>query len=251
MRTRPLHFLVNKSSNKYKWHKTNTAWTSHYASGQEDCVSVLSRGQNDLPLNELLQLCLQSRQDTTWGEFVRCSHPVIAGVVIKTMRRWIRPTPNLVDDLVQETYLKLCRNDFRALREFVLHHENALFGFLKVVASNVVQDHFRGIYSRKRGSGLVEAELGCAYTSPVHTNPSATMEHEILLQNIDWYLKSYAGPNSSRDRMIFWLHYRNGLTAKAISGLPSIKLSVKGVESIILRLVRLVRLKVNTPPENR
>jgi hypothetical protein len=51
---------------------------------------------------------------------------------------------------------------------------------------------------------------------------------------------------STRDATIFCLYYRHGLTAKAISRLPTIGLSVKGVESTLLRLTRMVRRKLNT-----
>jgi len=44
-----------------------------------------------------------------------------------------------------------------------------------------------------------------------------------------------------RDRTIFWLYYRQGLTAKEIGALPSIGLSLKGVESTLHRLTQLVR----------
>jgi hypothetical protein len=42
-------------------------------------------------------------------------------------------------------------------------------------------------------------------------------------------------------RQIFWLHYRQGMTAKEIAGLAYLGLSEKGVESVLFRLVRLVR----------
>jgi RNA polymerase sigma-70 factor, ECF subfamily len=45
--------------------------------------------------------------------------------------------------------------------------------------------------------------------------------------------------------VIFWLYYRDGLTARAIAQLPGIRLSVKGVESTIHRLTRRVRLRLN------
>jgi RNA polymerase sigma-70 factor (ECF subfamily) len=167
-------------------------------------------------------------------------------VVTKTIRRWVTLNPNLIDDLVQETYLKLCLNNFRALRQFVSRHENALFGFLKVVALNTVQDHFRSSYSRKRGTGMGEAQLDCSAFSAVLNCPSEDVERGILLQANDKCLDAHIhSPNFARDRVIFWLYYRHGLTAKAISRLPPIRLSVKGVESTILRLVHLVRLKMN------
>ena len=67
--------------------------------------------------------------------------------------RWTEVSPGLVDDLVQNTFLKLCADNFKALREFEFRHEHALTGFLKVVASNVVRDHLRSSLSQKHGNG--------------------------------------------------------------------------------------------------
>jgi RNA polymerase sigma-70 factor, ECF subfamily len=55
-------------------------------------------------------------------------------------------------------------------------------------------------------------------------------------------------PNFARDYAIFWLYYRQGLTAKAISQLPDITLGTKGVESTLLRLTRYVKACFTDPP---
>ena len=246
MRIQPPQLLLNKNADKRERSERNAARASRQTSVIKMSSSVQFLNHEDLPLNELLHLCLQSEQETLWTEFVSRSHPIIAGVIIKTIRCWSRPDPNLVDDLIQETYLRLCLNDFRALRHFVFRHENSMFGFLKVVASNTVQDHFRAVYSRKRGSGMTDIPLHCVTLAELN-DASPVAEQRALLQTVDDCLETYvSGPNSSRDRMIFWLYYREGLTAKAISGLPSIRLSVKGVESTIWRLVHLVRVKLNS-----
>jgi len=149
----------------------------------------------------------------------------------------------MVDDLVQETYVKLCANDFKALRDFECEHENALYGFLKVVASHVVHDHFRSSFSQKRGSGKQEEELEQVSVSFADTGVSVKdMDREILFHEISQCLESRAaGPHFARDYAIFWLYYVQGYTAKAIARLPHIGLTIKGVESTLLRLTRLVR----------
>jgi RNA polymerase sigma-70 factor (ECF subfamily) len=200
---------------------------------------------------ELLRACLTTGNESLWNEFVRTFQPMIASVIIKTLRRWGQPDATLVDDLVQETYLKLCGNNFRALREIQSDHENAIFGFIKVVASNVVQDHYRKSLSQKRGSGKGEEDLELAHaTAASDSSFSERVEKKAQLVEIDQCLKAYAAePNFERDYAIFWLFHRQGLTAKEISELPTIELSVKGVESTLLRLARLVRSKLKEIPE--
>lgn len=68
------------------------------------------------------------------------------------------------------------------------------------------------------------------------------MEREVLFKQIDECVEScLEGPDRDRDRTIFWLYYQQGMTAKDIAALPTIALSSKGVESVIVRVIRLVR----------
>jgi DNA-directed RNA polymerase specialized sigma24 family protein len=78
--------------------------------------------------------------------------------------------------------------------------------------------------------------------SAATTAAAAGIHRDILLKEVDDALcASLSGEGQVRDRTIFLLYYRYGLTASAIARLPSILLTVKGVESVIHRLTRLVR----------
>jgi RNA polymerase sigma-70 factor (ECF subfamily) len=198
-----------------------------------------------LATHDLVELCLYSRDEAAWVEFVRRSQPVIARVIVKSLRRRANPQVNLVDDLVQTTYLKLCTGNFRALRELKYEHENELFGFLKTVASNVVRDHFRAAYSQKRGRGMREDPVDEITDTPAVSGQSEQVDRTILVAQIKECLETQAAdPTFARDNVIFWLYYKQGLSAKAISQLPAIGLTAKGVESALLRLTRIVREKL-------
>src|SRR5579871_1132284 len=112
-----------------------------------------------LSAQQLVQLCLDSQDEAVWTEFVRRFQPLIAGVVNKCVFRRGGPNPALVDDLVQDTYMKLCANNFKALRNFEFRHENALFGFLKVIATNVAEDYYRKQDNEKHGGGRQEVDI--------------------------------------------------------------------------------------------
>jgi RNA polymerase sigma-70 factor (ECF subfamily) len=201
-----------------------------------------------LTAQDLVQRCLHSDGEAAWEEFVRRFQPLIARVIVKSVRRWTNPDPALIDDLIQNTYLKLCANNFRPLRELDFQNENALFGFLKVVASNVVQDHFRCSYSQKRGRGKEEEQIEVA-AAAADVSFSGRAEQKVLVREVKQCLETYAAePNFARDCKIFWLYYQQGLSAKAISQLPMIGLTAKGVESTLLRLIRMVREKLAARP---
>jgi len=169
---------------------------------------------------------------------------MIAGVALRTARHWGEVSPQIVDDLVQETYLKLCCDSCRLLREFESRHPDAIYGFLKVVTANVVHDHFKAVRATKRGAGKEGEPLDRVQDTsvPRRAGSADAVEREVLLKEIDACLcERELGPRGARDRAIFWLYYRQGLTARAIATLPWIGLTTKGVESTILRLTNAVR----------
>ena len=98
--------------------------------------------QEEISIRDLLNLCLSSDGQEYWREFVHRTQPLIANTTINIVRRWKNPAPSLVDDLIQETYVKLFANDRKALRSIKNEYENTIFGYLKVVASNVVGTTF-------------------------------------------------------------------------------------------------------------
>ncbi len=200
-----------------------------------------------LSAGELVRQCARSADKAAWEEFVRRFHRLIAGVVLRTAQRWGETSRQTLDDLVQETYLKLCADQCRLLREFEPHSPEAVLSYLKVVTANVVHDHFKALHADKRGAGLMAEDPATIEASAdAHSAGSpVSMEREVLLREIDACLRRHeTGPDLQRNRLIFWLYYRAGASARAIASLPSIGLSTKGVESTLLRLTRLVRMEL-------
>ena len=69
-----------------------------------------------------------------------------------------------------------------------------------------------------------------------------SIERGVLINEVREHLEVCTeGRDKDRNRRIFWLYYRVGLSAAAISMLPGIGLTTKGVESLILRMTREVR----------
>ena len=192
--------------------------------------------QEEIPIRDLLHLCLGSEDEDLWRKFVRRTQPLIASVIINTIRRWQEPGPSLVDDLIQDTFLKLFANDRKALRSIKNEYENTIFGYLKVVASNVVRDHFRQTENKVDEIEPTDAVL------PPAPDGWDRIELARLKDKIQARLQSLSsGETYRRDEAIFWLYYEQGYTAKEISLLPTVGLTVKGVESTLLRLTRFLR----------
>jgi RNA polymerase sigma-70 factor (ECF subfamily) len=159
--------------------------------------------------------------------------PLIASSIARVVSRYSPMNVALIDDLTQETFLRLCRENARLLREFDSRHENAIFGYIKVVATSVALDHFRARATQKRGAEVPAGEVQCEPQAR-----SEAIEVKVLLGQIDSRLSA---TESERDRTIFWLYYRQGYTAREIAELPGVSLTQKGVESCIHRLTSLLR----------
>jgi RNA polymerase sigma-70 factor, ECF subfamily len=104
-------------------------------------------------LPELLRACAEGRDPAAWREFFARFHNVIASTVIRSCTSSGKTQPELVDDLIQDTYIKLCAQSCQALRQFTPDHPDAIFGYLPRVAHSVVLDYFRSKPAAKRGGG--------------------------------------------------------------------------------------------------
>jgi RNA polymerase sigma-70 factor, ECF subfamily len=203
-----------------------------------------------LSIENLVRRCATSPSPEAWQEFVRRFHRLIATVTLRTAGRLGDATRQTVDDLIQETYLKLCADDFRILRTFEQQHPDAFTGYVKVLTANVVRDHFKSIRTQKRGAGQlapIDEDFLPIAADDIAGSPQS-IERAVLIQEVTRQLNlCLAGPDRDRNRRIFWLHYRAGLSARAIAGLPGIRLSPKGVESILMRLTKDLRQRMAEP----
>ena len=190
-----------------------------------------------LSSSELVRACAGSKDDRAWAEFIRRFQVVIATAVLRTAHRWGEKSRPHLDDLIQDTYLKLCENDSLLLRSFEPRHEESIYGFLKVVAANVVHDHFKSASAAKRGAGQADAIL-----DPLQIDSKAA--NRILSQVT-------AGKDQERNRTIFWLRHRQGLTASEIAAIPSVRLTTEGVECVLLRLAIMIRGHISSSTPHR
>ena len=196
---------------------------------------------------ELIRACAESNDAASWEEFVSRFHRPISLSIIRTAYQWNQVSQHVVDDLVQETYLKLCADQCRLLYAFAQQHPEAIDGYIKMIATNVARDHFKAHHSQKRGAGQNQESVSDVElrAGPNSLGSAETIERQILLKQIDDCLTNCAeGPDVERDRTIFWLYYQQGMSAKARAALPTVGLTAKGVESAILRLTRLVREQI-------
>jgi RNA polymerase sigma-70 factor (ECF subfamily) len=124
-------------------------------------------------------------------------------------------------------------------------------GYIKKTAANATHDHFKHRRSQSAGGDQphlstsdVEAEAG----EEAHGSQQRIV-FEVLVQQIDEHLdRGLTGADKERDRMIFWLYFRQGMSTAEIASLPAMGLSEKGIGSVLERLKRCVREQILRTP---
>jgi RNA polymerase sigma-70 factor (ECF subfamily) len=200
-----------------------------------------------LSLQEVVGLCAGSSDDEAWEEFVSRVGKPISLTILRTASLWGEPSRTLVEDLIQVTYLKLWEGGCCLLRDFAIQRPEAILGYLKKMAANVTHDHFKHGHSQSSGgeqphvsTSDVDLEAG----KEVHGSQEK-LAFGVFLNEIDEYLRRcLRGPDQERDRTIFWLYFRQGMSTKEIASLPTIGLGTKGVGSVIERLKQSIREQI-------
>src|SRR6266404_3993033 len=206
--------------------------------------SLRPRRYSSLSLKDVVCLCAGPRDDEAWEEFVSRVGKPISLTIMRTACLRDELSRSLVEDLVQITYLKLWEDGCRLLLDFAIQHPEAILGYVKKTAANATHDYFKHGYSQSSGGD--QPHVSTSDVDPEAGNEVLGSEKriafEILLKEIDEHLKHcLTGPDQERDRTIFWLYFRQGMSTKEIASLPTIGLSAKGVGSVIERLNCCIR----------
>jgi RNA polymerase sigma-70 factor (ECF subfamily) len=200
-----------------------------------------------LSLKDVICLCAEPCDGEAWEEFVSRVGRPISLAVLRTASLWGEPSRSVVEDLVQVTYLKLWEDGCRLLRNFAIQHPEAILGYLKKTASNATHDYFK--HGHSQSSGGDKPHVSTSDVDPEAGNEVHGSQEKItfgvFLNEIDEHLKRcLTGLDQERDRMIFWLYFRQGMSTKEIAYLPTIGLGAKGVGSVIERLKHGIREQI-------
>ena len=199
---------------------------------------------------ELIRACALSGNEAAWCDLVVRFRKPVGLAIIRVVRNFGAVPREMVDDLVQETFLKLAADKCARLYAFAQEHPESVDVYVKTIAANVARDYLKKDWSLKRGSGHVVQLLETveARADVSGTGGMNAIEQEILLRKVDECLEeSLEGATKARDLSIFWLYHKQGMTAGSIAQIPTVGLTVKGVESVLFRLMRLVRSKLADP----
>lgn len=209
--------------------------------------NLRSTRYSSLSLKDVVCLCAGPCDDDAWEEFVSRVGRPLGLVIMRTASMWGQPSRSVVEDLIQATYLKLWEGGRSSLRDFALRSPDAILGYLKRTAANAAHDYFKHGHSQTSGGNsphLSTFDVDPAAGKEVHGSQEK-IAFGVFLDEIDEHLKRcLTGPDQKRDRMIFWLYFKQGMSTKEIASLPGIGLGTKGVGSVIERLKHSIRNQI-------
>lgn len=92
---------------------------------------------------ELLAACFD-RKKASWDEFVERYSRLVYGAIKQTLRVYhVEPTESAVEDLFQDFFVSVLRDDFKKLREFRGERGCTLASWLRMVATRLTIDFLR------------------------------------------------------------------------------------------------------------
>ena len=221
-------------------------------------MNALKPGRySSLTLKDLICLCAGPRDEEAWEEFVARMGKPIRAIITRTAALWGSPSLWVVDDLIQVTYLKLWDGGRNLLRDFAIQRPEAILAYLKKTAANTTHDYFKHRVCHSSGGDrphVSTSDIDPQAGAELHGSPD-TIDFGVFLREIDEHLRHcLTGSDPERDRTIFWLYFRQGMTTQEIASLAGIGLTAKGVGSVIDRLKdsirdRILRSQIDTADE--
>jgi RNA polymerase sigma factor (sigma-70 family) len=186
--------------------------------------------QSQAPLVRTWQRCRETPTDSgVWEELFQRLSPALGGIISRIMWRWGVSERADIDDLLQDTGLKILELSRSS------HHlptdDARLYGYFRTVAANTALTWIRQRFTEKRNADETVSLVDHLASLTEEIRPGQNLELKVLVREMDKLLDC-----PPRDRNIFWLYYRQGLTAAEIAAIPAIGLSVKGVESLMHRM---------------
>jgi RNA polymerase sigma factor (sigma-70 family) len=175
----------------------------------------------------LLAGCLNGEK-AAWDSFVLQYSNLVYHTIKKTLSlHHAEPRANLVDDLYQEFFVSLLRNECKKLRQFRGARGCSLASWLRLLTVRLTID-----FLRKQAPTLSEVASAMSRHSPDSTEVFINEEQERLLNQAIQSL-------SPRDRILLDLCYRQAMASEEVAAL--LKTSVNAVYAQKSRLLERIR----------
>jgi RNA polymerase sigma factor (sigma-70 family) len=208
-------------------------------------IIIVANDPSKISNVRLVKRCAENPNDEqAWTTFVaRFGEHIKRMILREGKRKNIRGFEESFKDLVSEVYLKLVKDDCRALKVFHGNSENSIYTYLAVIARNVVKgEHTRESAQRRprivksidepASQSLEDGEITIADRLASDDSADAELNEGLRHQQIDRMLDEVLkGRNKERDKLIFKLAVLDEFTAEQIAASCGEGISVKRIEN--------------------
>lgn len=204
---------------------------------------------------ELIEFYLKTKEEKAWEEFYNRFNKHIESYVRKTLNRYktnksLAQTnfSSLQQDLVQEVYLRLLKNNCKALQNYT-DKSQCFYAYLHKVAVNTVIDYFRQLSVQKRQGILISLDTFTNSSKDSSLDSSIARWDSTLLkcEIEDLLRKGLPTTYSKRNKRIFLLFTVLGLNAEEIVESFDTDLTCNIVENVIRQTRNSLKQLLTTP----
>ncbi len=210
-------------------------------------VLVVAQLIEDLSDNDLIKKCREHSPDWNrfWKEFERRFDEYIFFMILYELRRQLSSSviydlKESIQDLRQDVYEKLLKDDGKALKEFRGEHTESFRAYLRSITINLTKNFSKREKLQQRRMNDVIGESSAPELFRINSVTNETEEHldeAFVKEHIIRMLRAnYPSRNLDRDILIFKLYFFEGLSPKQIHNIINGELSASGVESTVSRM---------------
>ena len=175
----------------------------------------------------LIAGCLRSEK-AAWDSFVLQYSNLVYHTIKKTLNlHQVEPRADLVEDLYQEFFISLLRNDYNKLRQFRGAHGCSLASWLRLLTARLAID-----FLRKQAPTSGEVAVATSRHGSDAAESFINEQQERLLSEAIQSL-------SPRDRILLDLCYRQALASEEVAAL--LKTSVNAIYTQKSRVLEKIR----------
>ncbi|HEX9653882.1 MAG TPA: sigma-70 family RNA polymerase sigma factor [bacterium] len=200
---------------------------------------------------ELIKQCvgLSEKRNQLWKEFQkRFDQPILVFIINELGKHWnasyLQEFKEAVQDIRQDVYAKLLKDDGKALKEFKGLHPESFRAYLRAIAINLAKNFSKNeTKQRKRVTESISTtdKIGGNDIDPGCVNTEDDLEEEFVKEHLVQTLRvNYPGYNIDRDIMVFKLYFFEGLSSSEIAKSFKPGISVSGIETVISRMKKIL-----------
>jgi len=205
---------------------------------------------------ELFHICADDTGNSeAWTEFLQRYTVKIKYFINGTLRQLSSNSPGgsamhscgvQENDLFQNAVIRLVANDCAAMKRFSGKDEGEMLAYLAVICRSSVLDTLRRTTAVKR---TLDRESQSESDPPMpgksKSNGFEEFDRQVLFRELVSLSRDTIGENSgpatTRDQLIFDLHFLHGLSFNQIAQCKGINLSKAGVEKLLKRLISRIQ----------